>query len=338
MSKIVYIADGAAFNSRMLGKQAMGGAESACIHFVKALADASHDVTVYTTAGETYSEDNLHWKPLASFVPQSADIVFAHRSPHLFSAYPVNAKRKILYLHNPASYLNKWRHRKYIYKHKPEVIFSGNYHASTWPKWLPKTNKLIIPYAVDNAFKTSDKRDTPKPRAIFTSNPLRSLDWLLDTWERYIAPACPEAELHLYCGPEVYPGLKQSKAKQMQAVLEQAKQLKDKGVVIHKPLARDKLIEALSQARVMLYRGDPGESYCLALAEAQALGVPVVTAGIGSTRERVIDGKTGFIAAEQQAFANAAIRLLQQDTLWQQQHQASLNKTPYCWHDAIKIV
>src|SRR3990167_5322235 len=101
MKKAIYIADGAPFNSRLLANGPLGGAESACVNFVTSLARHGYDVTVYTTAQETYSEDHLHWKPLTDFSAQSADMVFAHRSPHLLSAYPVKASRKILYLHNP---------------------------------------------------------------------------------------------------------------------------------------------------------------------------------------------------------------------------------------------
>ncbi len=338
MSNIIYLADGVNFSSRMLGKQAMGGAESACIHFLKALADAGNNVTAYTTNGEQYDESTLMWRPLTAFKQEVADIVFAHRTPHLLSAYPVPAKRKILYLHNPAHYLSKWRHRKHIYKHKPDVIFSGEYHASTWPKFLPKTDKLIVPYAVDNAFTCNPKTQAPKPRAIFTSNPLRSLDWLLDTWAQYIAPKCPNAELHLYCGPEVYPGLKPAHMQKMQRILRHAKTLANKGVIIHKPLPRDQLIAQINQARVMLYRGDPGESYCLALGEAQALGIPAVTAGIGSTKERVTDGQTGFIRESQQQFAHAAVQLLQDDSLWLQQHNNLCNQPSYTWKDATEVL
>ena len=32
----------------------------------------------------------------------------------------------------------------------------------------------------------------------------------------------------------------------------------------------------------MLYKGDPGETFCLSIAEAQALGIPCVVQPIGS--------------------------------------------------------
>ena len=87
MKKVIYIADGAPFNSHILAQGPLGGAESACVNFVTSLARNGYDVTIYTTAQENYSQSNLHWKPLDTFTPQTADIVFAHRSPHLLSAY-----------------------------------------------------------------------------------------------------------------------------------------------------------------------------------------------------------------------------------------------------------
>ncbi len=335
---MVYIADGAPFNSRMLASGPLGGAESACIHFVSALARKPYQVTLYTTANESYTQGNLHWRPLSAFKSEAADIVIAHRSPHLFSAYPIYNAQKILYLHNPANYLNKWKHRKYLYLHKPDVVFSGAYHASTWPSFLPRTKHYIIPYAIDPIFTQETARTCPAQQAIFTSNPLRSLDWLLQTWERFIHPALPQATLALYTGPEVYRALKPKKAAAMKAIIETAYRLQDKGIVIHKPVAKEQLVDALRQSRMMLYRGDPGESFCLAMGEAQAMGVPVVTEGIGSCKERVIHAKTGFIAQGQREFAHYAIQLFTDDNLWQQQHRTALQQPRNTWDEASALI
>jgi glycosyltransferase involved in cell wall biosynthesis len=48
----------------------------------------------------------------------------------------------------------------------------------------------------------------------------------------------------------------------------------------------------------MLYGGHRVEAFCLAVAEAQALGVPAVVRPIAAMPERVRDGITGFIALE----------------------------------------
>ena len=76
----------------------------------------------------------------------------------------------------------------------------------------------------------------------------------------------------------------------------------------------------------MLYRGDVNETFCLAVGEAQALGVTAVVQRVGSVVERVIDGETGVIAADDAAFAEAAISLLTDDVLWHRQHAAALEK------------
>src|SRR5258706_369754 len=83
-------------------------------------------------------------------------------------------------------------------------------------------------------------------------------------------------------------------------------------VIMHPPVAKAALVEALKTARVQLYRGDEGETFCSAVAEAQAAGVPGVLCDIACMRERVTDGNTGFVVADGDAasFADRALKLL----------------------------
>ena len=206
------------------------------------------------------------------------------------------------------------------------IVTSGAYHAKSVPWWLPSGGRAVIPYALEEEFRHAPPLAAPPPpRAIFTSNPLRGLDWLLDRWERQIHPALPQAELHLYCGPTVYGVQGERKAEAMNAVLSRAEGMAAAGVRRFAPLPRGKLIPALRGARIMLYRGDPGETFCRAVAEAQVLGVPAVVQPIGALAERVVDGVTGFLAPSDAAFAQRAIALLTDDTLWRRQHEAALS-------------
>ena len=61
-----------------------------------------------------------------------------------------------------------------------------------------------------------------------------------------------------------------------------------------------------------------------AVAEAQALGLPAVVQPLGSMPERVQSGVTGFVAGDEQSFAEHAIALLRDDALWRQQHETAL--------------
>ena len=101
----------------------------------------------------------------------------------------------------------------------------------------------------------------------------------------------------------------------MGAALAHADALADRGVRRHEPVGREALAAALRSARVMLYRGDPGETFCLSLAEAQAMGVPAVVTALGAVAERVIDGVSGRVAASDADFAEAAIAVLRNDVL-----------------------
>jgi glycosyltransferase involved in cell wall biosynthesis len=87
---------------------------------------------------------------------------------------------------------------------------------------------------------------------------------------------------------------------------------------------KPELAQKLRAARVMLYRGDANETFCLAVAEAQALGLPAVVMRLGSLPERVEDGVTGAVAQDEDAFVAAALALLRDDALWQSRHRAAI--------------
>jgi glycosyltransferase involved in cell wall biosynthesis len=104
---------------------------------------------------------------------------------------------------------------------------------------------------------------------------------------------------------------------------------------MREPVPKARLAEELRRARVYLYRGDPGETFCLSAAEAQASGLPAVVQDIGSLPERVRDRETGFVARDEASFAAAAIALLRDDLLWRRQHRAALRlQRRYGWAEA----
>jgi len=171
----------------------------------------------------------------------------------------------------------KWRYIKKFWKVRPTIVFIGTYHADTLPGWIPDGGRKVIPYGIPDMFRHAKKREqVPAPRAIFTSNPLRGLDWLLDLWERDIHPNARKAELHVFGGPSVYGSVGADKAALMEAIFKRAEDMADQGIVLRGPATKAELIDELQQARLMCYRGDINETYCLAVAEAQALGTPAL--------------------------------------------------------------
>ena len=157
----------------------------------------------------------------------------------------------------------------------------------------------------------------------------------MELWAAEIHPRLPAAELHVFSSPKTYGDHGDARAAQMNAVLDRASGLSGAGVVLREPLPKAELAAALAGFRALLYRGDPGETYCLAVGEAQAAGVPSIVQDIGCVAERVVDGVTGYVAADDAAFAERAIALLSDDTLWQAQHDAALaRQRNWSWDDA----
>ena len=324
MALVVMTDDGIQFDGTSPSRGPLGGAESAFLTAAEALAARGHRVEVRNRCAAPLTQNGVAWAPLSGGVPETCDLYIANRSDHLIGLAP-QARRRAFWIHNPGRYLKKWRYVSALWRHKPVIVTTGRYHELTVPRWMPSGGRVSIPYAIPEAFRHAPPlASPPPPHAIFTSNPLRGLDWLLDQWEQRIHPTLPQTELHLYCGPAVYGAVGEAKAGPMRAVLARAETLGGKGVRLFAPLPRAELIAALRQSRVMLYRGDANETFCMAVAEAQALGVPAVVQPLGSLPERVQDGVTGFVASDEQSFARRASALLSDDALWRRQHEAAL--------------
>ena len=317
--------DGVAFDGAMAETAPLGGAETAFVALAEALAARGHQIEVRNRCISPVLHKGVRWADLSSGFPHTCDLYIANRSQRVIGLVR-GAKRRLFWLHNPGGYLTKPRNLWPLALHRPTLVATGAYHAGTIPRWLPCGGREIIPYGILERFRAVRAREPPSPRAIFTSNPTRGLDWLLDLWSARIMPAVPAAELHVYGGSAVYGLTGTTRALRIEELLARADSFSASGVRRFAPVGGEALANALRGARVMLYRGDPGETFCLALAEAQAMGVPAVVKPLGATAERVIDGVTGIVAKDDDAFVSSAIALLRDDRLWQQQHLAALER------------
>jgi glycosyltransferase involved in cell wall biosynthesis len=323
MATVIMADDAVALDGAAAEQGPLGGAEAAFVALAEALAARGHKVEARTRCRTALNHNRVNWCPVGCAMPRSCDLYIGNRGHRVIGLVP-GARRRLFWLHNPARYLRKPRNLWRLAWYRPTLVVTGAYHAQTVPYWLPPCGCETIPYGVLDLFRASVPREPPPPRAIFTSNPLRGLDWLLDLWTRHIVAAVPGAELHIYAGPAVYKALPSKRQSEMEAVLARAEALADHGVRRFAPVGRAALASALAGARVMLYRGDPGETFCLSLAEAQAMGVPAVVTPLGAVAERVIDGVSGRVATSDQNFAKAAIAILRQDELWRSWHRGAL--------------
>lgn len=336
MARIVMTDDGISFDGRTLEERPLGGAETSFVEMANALAARGHDVLVCNRCEAEIVHRGVTWRPLSQGVPDSADLYIANRGDKLLKLCR-RAAKVIFWIHNPAGYLLKWRYQWKLAWRRPVIVFSGASHAGTYPGWAFAGGRRIVPYGVTEIFRHAVPRDqAPPPRVVFTSNPMRSLDWLLDLWEARIHPAVAKAELHVFAGIATYGAAGAAKAGKMGPVLDRAAALADKGVILRGPVPKTQLVDELAAARALLYRGDIGETFCSAVAEAQAMGLPAVLQDIACMRERVVADETGWAVGDEAEFAECAINVLTDDDLWLRMHRACLlGQRSWGWQHAV---
>ena len=339
MANILLADDGIEFNGLTLNHSPLGGVESSIIHLTTEFAKRGHRVQVRNKCIKSLDHLGVEWRPIdQGRWPDKVDLYIANRGDKLINRMP-NASKTVFWIHNPAHYLLKWRYLNKLWSTKPTIVFIGAYHASTYPKWAPGGQRIIIPYGIPDIFcDVKLKKNVPQKRAIFTSNPLRSLDWLLQLWANRIQPRIVGAELHLFSGVKTYGSFGDKKAKEIDQIISKAKSYSSQGVFVRDPATKLQLVEEFNLARCMLYRGDLDETFCLAVGEAQASGVPAVVRNLGSVVERIEDKKTGFVAQSDDDFVKKTIEIMSDDKLWCFQHKNALDiQRSWRWSDAAAL-
>ncbi|MBL6931961.1 MAG: glycosyltransferase family 1 protein, partial [Rhodospirillales bacterium] len=209
MARIVFADDGIEFDGKTPEQKPLGGVESSVVNLMEELAGRGHEVLVRNMCAAPLIHKGVDWAPIHTDTPYGnmpveADLYIANRGDKLIGLMP-KAKRTVFWIHNPANYLMKWRYLRKLWQVRPVIVFIGDYHATTYPEWAPGGERKIIPYGIPEMFRTAEPATgIPGPRAVFTSNPLRSLDWLLEQWRDNIQPNVPGAELHVFSGAATY--------------------------------------------------------------------------------------------------------------------------------------
>ena len=300
------------FNGETARVSPLGGTESAFVSLAEAFAKLGHDVVAMTKSTKDFVYEGVHWQSINSSI-NKCDLSIVNRAPELLDIIPTTNK-SILWLHNPADYLSKLRNFRRLFFKRITVICSGKYHFDTLPGWI-KSRAVILPLGItDELFSCeTTPNKAPKPEVIFTSNPERGLAWLVDIWHNKIITAVPNAKLNIYAGSKTYGGRHEDL---MTNILNDITNLKEESIKVFEPIEKKYLFKKISESRAMLYLGDKGETFCLAVAEAQALGLPCIVKPIGCLAERVKHNLTGEVIMDDTSFVNSAINILTNDKDW----------------------
>lgn len=323
MATIVFADYTGSYDGRDLERRAIGGTESSVIRLSRELGARGHEVTVISNCVNEIVDHGVKWLPFGSTFPQECDLFVPIQHPDLLGLVPDARRRALWVLWQP----NELKHYKKIARmwwHRPVPVLMSKHQVRIYSPFLPRRNPhIIIPLGLpDDVRGMPSLQSPPGPQLIFASNPQRQLNALVQLWADKILPARPDARLQIFGSvrPVADPWAEWSGNVLPAGLPENVSD----SITITTAAPREALIAAMRQSRAMIYFGHKVEAFCLALAEAQALGLPCVVAPTTVLPERVIDGVTGFVREPGPDFAEAALALLNDDALWRRQHEAAL--------------
>ena len=307
-----------AYDDETLASSPMGGIQSATARLALQLAASGMAVSVMNAREDAKTGGGVHWLSRAA-VPdtQGYDAVIVNNEPKLFDlakAQIAKGARPYLWLHNPVGlwkFIRKGRILP-LRRYSPHAVFIGTVQRRQG--WYMRDASVIL-HSIPPFYFSAPRATAPSSRdAVFISKSYRGLKEALHLWRDKIHPRLDDARFIIFSDVDSFAHLGISDAEAERC-----------GIVRAARLPRPQLAAAMQRMRMMLYPGHADETFCLAAAEASALGLPVVTKGIGSLSERVRHGETGYVAADDDTLADHVCRLMTDDAAWMQMHLNSLS-------------
>jgi hypothetical protein len=272
----------------ILDRADLGGTEQAIQNLAAALTARAHHVA-------------LHAGPATS---AGAAVCVAVNDASLL---PERPGLPVVWFHNE---VGLWREARKcrlpaLWRHWPVAVFAGSEQARRASRILPFRRRVTLAHGLPSRILQAPPADRPPPlQAVFLSQAYRGLKEVLILWRNTIESQAPSARLTAYVGEAEVPFFRTLAGATA-------------SIRIVPRVANAAVPEILRGARVVLAPGHVSETFCLAAAEAIAMGVPVVTLGKAALKERVRHGETGFICTGWADMAWRVRMLFNDDALWQ---------------------
>jgi glycosyltransferase involved in cell wall biosynthesis len=161
--------------------------------------------------------------------------------------------------------------------------------------------KKTIPITVDPKFLEININENflPDRKVVYNIRSNRNLNELIKIWCEKIFPV--NNDFKLYITPNL---------------INYEDFHKKNNIFLRNIGSRLEMIEEIKNYRALTYLGHKSDIFTLTAEEAIKMCLPVVTFGIGSLKERVTHNQTGFIAKNDQEFADYTVKLLNDDNFY----------------------
>ena len=186
-------------------------------------------------------------------------------------------------------------------KFKPTLITLCDYQYKKRSFFTSFYGKKTIPITVDPKFLDIeiDQNFLPEKKVVYNIRSNRNLNHLIKIWCDKIFPS--NNDFKLYITPNL---------------IDYNNFHKKNNIFLRTIGSRSEMIDEMKNYRALTYLGHKSDIFTLTAEEAIKMCLPVVTFGIGSLKERVSHNETGFIAKNDQEFADYTIKLLNDDDFY----------------------
>jgi glycosyltransferase involved in cell wall biosynthesis len=186
-------------------------------------------------------------------------------------------------------------------KFKPTLITLCDYQYKKRSFFTSFYGKKTIPITVDPKFLDIeiDQNFLPEKKVVYNIRSNRNLNHLIKIWCDKIFPS--NNDFKLYITPNL---------------IDYNNFHKKNNIFLRTIGSRSEMIDEMKNYRALTYLGHKSDIFTLTAEEAIKMCLPVVTFGIGSLKERVSHNETGFIAKNDQEFADYTVKLLNDDDFY----------------------
>ena len=274
------------------------GAELALINYAEELAAKNFDVTFLNNFNENFQFKNVKYNNI-NLETSNFDIAIANGDANLFKY--VKSKKNFLLSHSIQNFEKFFRKKQLIpfIKYKPKVICFSNYHYNSRSFLTSFYGKEIIIPSIDNEFYKAELPLKTNNDVIFYSRGDRNGQLILKIWKDLFLNNSIKSKFYI-----------------SKDLFIENEEMKKFNIIKKDFLPKNELIDFLKNFRLLIIPGHKGEVFCNVAEEAKALGIPIITMGMGALKERVKSNYNGFLCPNLEDFKIKILQLLKDDDLY----------------------
>jgi glycosyltransferase involved in cell wall biosynthesis len=311
----------------------LGGIETACIELSRALAARGHEMILVSQTDEPAREPEIANVGFANLATIEGDVLIACNDARLLE----NALhgQRVLWMHNPLA-LEKAARRRQIgpmWRWRPRAVFGSRDAERACSRIYPFASRQVVPLGVTREFLSAEVGQPRELRFIWASQPQRGLPQAVAAWRAHFAAMPPGASLDIFGSTTTDAGISPTDATAA-------------GINFHPRATKADLARVFERSLALICPGAADETFCLAAAEAQCVGLPVLTLGIGSLAERVSHGINGLVTRDFGELGVACARLASDPELAELLRRGALatrglltwERTAKLWEDLLTMI